>query len=122
MGLVKKMKSSWLKQQAQMSGAFLGGLVRYGYPNLFEVNVSSWRKIVIDETDNTKPDKYDIKEWAIQAYKLPDLPDLIKAKNGKIPRPEKSTAKPVQPQDIYDACGIMAWLENELVKGGVIDG
>lgn len=38
-----------LKQQAEISGAFLGGLVRWGYSNIFQVGNSSWRKLVADE-------------------------------------------------------------------------
>jgi len=44
-----KGQSSFLKQQAEISGAFLGGLLRYGYGQLFQVHNTSWRKVVADQ-------------------------------------------------------------------------
>lgn len=41
--------SSWLKQQAEISGAFLGGLVRWGYTNVSQINSVRWRKMVADD-------------------------------------------------------------------------
>ena len=48
-GQVKSGFSNALKQQAQISGSFMGGLLRYGYLNLFEINNQSWRKLVADD-------------------------------------------------------------------------
>ncbi len=107
------MQSNTLKQQGQYTGAFLGSVLRYGYPNLFEVHNQTWLKPVRADLGIGRPDKWDVKRWAIEYYRLPDLPDLIQhSKLGKIPRPETSKAKAVQPDDIYDACGIMAWLQD----------
>lgn len=41
--------SSYLKQQAEISGAFLGGLVRWGYQNVSQINSMRWRKMVADD-------------------------------------------------------------------------
>jgi hypothetical protein len=38
--------SSWLKQQAEISGAFLGGAARWGYTNIAQMNSIQWRKTV----------------------------------------------------------------------------
>lgn len=118
MGIVKRAQSGWLKQQAQISGAFLGGLVRYGYQNVFEINYQSWLNVIRKQTGQTIPankeSKWKVKQWAIEHYGMPDLPDLIQhGKLGKIPRPEGSKAKAVQPEDVYDALGIMEYMRIE---------
>lgn len=41
--------SSFLKQQAEISGAFLGGAARWGYTNLAQMNSIQWRKQVADD-------------------------------------------------------------------------
>jgi len=135
-GLTKGGESSWLKQQAEMSGAFLGGLVRYGFQNVSQMNTIRWRKVVADELGitthvskwkdptlagkyNTTPDnvgKFRTKQWALNpgyafqgtfSEEVPDFPDIISnAKLGRIPRPEGSRAKAVQPDDRYDALAV----------------
>lgn len=118
MGMVKKMESGWLKQQAEINGAFLGGLIRYGYVNIFQVNNQSWKNIIREDEGIRAPDKWDVKRWAISAYGLPDRPDLIAhGTRGLIPRPKESKAKAKQPDDVYDACGIMDWMRTEMEKG-----
>jgi hypothetical protein len=114
LGLAKRAQSGWIKQQAQVSGAFLGGLSRCGYTNTYEINYQTWLNVVRAETGlglspKDKP-KWKVKEWAIEAFGVPDFPDLIKSKHGKIPRPEGSKAKAEQPEDIYDALGVMSWM------------
>lgn len=120
LGIVKRAQSAWIKQQAQMSGSFLGGLLRYGYRNVYEINNQAWHGIVRAHFEPEKiPQaaiKWKVKEWALDAFDVPDLPDLIKSKHGKIPKPETSRAKPEQPDDIYDALGIMSWMQNECEK------
>ena len=109
-------ESGWVKQQCEISGAVLGSLVRWGYKNIWQINNQQWKKVLRTEgvTIRKMPEgKWDIKDWAIQAYGLPDLPDLVKSKTGgKIPRPESgfgARAKPVQPDDVYDAAACMAF-------------
>lgn len=117
-GIVKRADSAWLRQQAQIHGAFVGGLVRWGFTNVFEINNQLWKNPIRDEREQVGEgrgiDKWDVKEWAMAAYGLPDLPDLIKnTKRGLIPRPDNSRAKAVQPDDLYDAAGILSWMQNE---------
>jgi hypothetical protein len=118
-GRKSKFQSAWIKQQTQMSGAFLAGMIRHGYTNVFEINNVQWRKVVADDlgitTHHTKWDKFKPKEWALENFKdVPDLPDLIAhSKRGLIPRPDGSRAKAVQPEDIYDALGICMWMAKE---------
>jgi hypothetical protein len=112
-GIVRKAESGWLRQQAQVQGAFLGGLSRYGYRNVYEVNSQVWKNPIRAELDQGKIDKWDVKAWAMSAFDLPDLPDLIDhSTRGLIPRPENSKAKARQPDDIYDAAGILAWMQD----------
>jgi hypothetical protein len=111
-----KFESGWVKQQCEISGAVLGSLMRWGFRNIEQVNNQKWRSTLKKEgvKIRTGPEgKFDIKEWAIQAFGLPELPDLVKSKSGsKIPRPEigyGAKAKAVQPDDIYDAAAVMAY-------------
>lgn len=127
--------SNSLKQQAQISGSFFGGLARYGYKNLHEISTDWWRKLVADDlgitTHHTKwlskkiakkynckienSGKWRSKQWAIKTYGVPDLPDLIyKTKVGLTPRPEDSRAYAVQPEDLYDALAIMRWMQLQI--------
>lgn len=129
-GAVKQGASGYLKQQAEIAGAVKGSLVRYGYTNLNEINNQQWYKVLREEGVPfvTPPrgssqaeknaaklkNKFLVKEWAMGAWGLPDLPDLVKAKSGaKIPRPKEgfgSKAKAIQPNDIYDAAAVCAWM------------
>lgn len=113
-GIVKRAESQWLRQQAEICGAFRGGLVRYGYSRVYDVNASSWRAAVAHDMgmkSNKDFTKWHVKKWAMFSYGIEDRPDLIqKTGVGLTPKPEKSTAKPKQPDDIYDACGIMDWM------------
>ena len=117
LGIVKRAQSAWIKQQAQMSGSFIGGLLRYGYRNVYEINNQQWHGIVRahfkPETIPQKEIKWKVKEWALEAFDVPAFPDLIQSKHGKIPKPDTSRAKPEQPDDIYYALGIMSWMQNE---------
>lgn len=138
---VQSGNSNRLKQQAEMSGAFLGGLLRYGYENISQMHNQTWRGVVAKDLGTTtyykkwkdpalcaiyncKPNdtgKFRSKQWALgeqyspfNVSKIPDWPDIIESsKLGKIPRPEGSVAKAVQPDDRYDALAIMRaeWLE-----------
>jgi hypothetical protein len=126
MGIVKNAKSGWLKQQAQIQGTFIGGLVRYGFENIYEVNAQSWKKTVADElgvkVGQSKEFKWVVKKWAIDTYGLEDMPDLINhGKLGLIPKPVTSRAKPIQPEDIYDAMGLCAWMEATFLAGRELD-
>lgn len=128
-GATKQQQSSYLKQQAEVAGAFKGSLARYGFLNMYEINNSQWRATLRRDGHDIRKGqegKWDIKEWAIKAFGLPDLPDLVKSKSGaKIPRPESgygAKAKAVQPNDIYDAAACCAWMVDELERTGVIDG
>jgi hypothetical protein len=118
MGYAKQGNSAWLKQQAQLQGAFVGGLLRYGYTNIYEINSESWKKLVAADIGfkgrRTKEFKWNVKEWAIHDWGLPELPDLIQSKDGLKPKPVTSRAKPAQPEDVYDACGCMNWMLNEI--------
>jgi hypothetical protein len=123
--------SQTLKQQAEISGAFLGGLIRWGYTNIAQISSTRWRMVVAEDLGitihhtkwrspelalkyNCKPadsGKFRAKQWAMGAKfpnEIPDFPDIIERPGGKIPRPEGSKAKAVQPADEYDALAI-AW-------------
>ena len=142
LGMVGRTQSNALKQQAEISGAFLGGLLRYGYKNIFQIPANSWRKVVADdlgitihhskwkdpmlcERYNCKPadsGKFRAKQWALECFstgdaRVPDWPDIINSAKGKIPRPEGSRAKAVQPDDRYDGLAVMQWVRDEFYRG-----
>lgn len=126
--------SKWLKQMAEVSGAFKGGLVRGGYHEIHEINNSQWKAVLRKEgvefikggrelsarekKEVALANKFIVKDWVIAAYGLPDLPDLVKSKTGgKIPRPDAgygAKAKPEQPNDVYDAAACMAFMQDHL--------
>jgi hypothetical protein len=121
LGMLKKMNSGWVKQQCEISGAVIGSLMRWGYTQIWQINQSQWKKTIRDDGTEIRkmPEgKFDVKKWAIQAYNLPEWPDLVIGKDGvKIPRPESgrgANAKAVQPDDRYDAAGICAWMADEI--------
>jgi len=135
-GTKNNFTSGFLKQQAEISGAFLGGLVRFGYGNVVQMNSMRWRKTVADDlgitthhskwrnpefvkTYNCLPKdtgKFRSKQWALTSppfskkftADVPDFPDIISGSKGNTPRPEGSKARAIQPADEYDALAI-AW-------------
>jgi len=122
----KTFTGSWIKQQCEVAGAAKGAIVRYGWPNIYEINNAQWKATLRREgvTIRKMPEgKWDVKEWACQALGLPDLPDLVRGKEGgKIPRPESgrgANAKAVQPSDVYDAAACLAWMMDEIQEGRV---
>lgn len=128
-GMHKRMESNALKQQAQISGAVLSGLVRWGWTQVFEINNTYWRKIVAEALGITihhskwnptkKEGKFRAREYCQQVYPdMPGFPDLIQhSKRGLIPRPEGSKAQAVQNDDRYTAVAIADWMRGELKKG-----
>ena len=129
-----KGQSQTLKQQAEISGAFLGGLLKYGYTNIYQIHNTWWRKIVADDlgitTHHSKwgrglEGKMRPKEWALgywnatDAYEIwddvPEWPDLIadQKNGGRKPMPENSRARPLQPDDRYDALAMSLWMMRE---------
>lgn len=146
MNFIGKAQSGFLKQQAEISGAFLGGLLRYGYQSIWQLSNVKWRQTVANdlgitihhskwsdpalvEVFNCLPKytgKFRAKQWALKSdlfqNGVPDWPDIIEsAKLGKIPRPEGSQARAVQPDDRYDALAIMVTLRDDLEKLGAFD-
>ena len=147
-GFLKRAHGSSIKQQAEISGAFLGGLLKAKYTEIYQMGNSEWRKLVADEiressgedvtTHFTKyrapwlAEKYNCsiqnsgkfrsKQWALEVvpYEIPDWPDIISSKHGSIPRPEGSRAKAVQADDRYDALAI-CWAMWQRLKSEGID-
>jgi hypothetical protein len=122
----KTFTGSWIKQQCEVAGAAKGALVRYGWPNIYEINNAQWKATLRREgiTIRKMPEgKWDVKTWAMAALGIPDMPDLVAGKEGgKIPRPESgwgAKAKAVQPSDVYDAAACMAWMQDEILSGRV---
>lgn len=155
MGMAGKGASSFLKQQAEISGAFLGGLVRYGYTQVSQMNSMRWRTMIAEDLgitthhskwrspelaalyncNPTDSGKFRTKEWAFGPWmgsfyenggfpnEIPDWPDIITSgKLGKIPRPEGSVAKAVQPDDRFDALAVMWCHYQELLDEGALEG
>jgi hypothetical protein len=153
MGIPMGKTSGFLKQQAEISGAFLGGLMKYRYTNVAQINNTRWRTMIANDLGitihhskwrspelalrfNCRPadsGKFRSKEWALDHWNrlnegnifpgvIPDLPDIIERAQGKMPRPEGSTAKAVQPEDAYDALAVAWTYIGELVEMKVLPG
>lgn len=112
--LAKKGDSAWLRQQAQIHGSFVGGLLRWGWTRVYEVNNQLWKGPVRDALGKGTIDKWDVKDWAVEKWGI-EVPDIINtAKLGMIEQPSTSRAKPHAPNDIYDALGVMNWTGREV--------
>jgi hypothetical protein len=73
--------SSYLKQQAEISGAFLGGLVRWGYTNITQMNSVRWRKMIADDLGiTTHHSKWKSPELALQYNCAPKDSGKFRAK------------------------------------------
>jgi len=132
--------SQSLKQQAEISGAFLSGLLKSGFKNIFQIGAWQWKQIVAEDLGITihhskygkgVEGKMRSKEWALscQGYgwqhtypnEIPEWPDLISRGGAMMPRPEGSKAKAVQPDDRYDALAIMEWMVQERNRGQPVE-
>lgn len=49
LGMIRGGLSAFLKQQAEISGAFLSGLVKWGYTNVSQMNSIRWRQMVAQD-------------------------------------------------------------------------
>jgi len=119
-GMIKRAQSAWVKQQCEIAGAFKGSLAKWGFPHIYEINNQQWKKVLRHEgvvIRKGTEGKWDVKDWAIQAFGMPNLPDLISKGGAKIPRPEGSKAKGIQPLDVYDAAACAAWMQDEITEG-----
>ncbi len=125
-GHIQRHAGQAIKQQIQISGALIGGLLRYGWPNLYEIQANTWRKVVADDlgitTHHTKwnptktEGKFRAKEWVKLFHPKWDghWPDMIRTnKRGLIPQPETSKARPEQSDDRYEALAIMEWMRRQ---------
>jgi hypothetical protein len=133
---------AWMKQQIQISGAFIGGLLRYGYKDIYEIQANQWRALVAKDLGitthaskwNTQdvlklPDGYHAKSNTVGKYRAQQWveefhpkwdgkwPDIIASSHGQISRPPTSKAQGVQADDRYEAYAIAEWLRRELKKG-----
>ena len=100
------------------------------------IHHSKWKDPALALQFNCKPDdtgKFRAKQWAMTGsdstlwpylegfpVEIPDWPDIIKGKDAKVPRPEGSTAKAIQPDDRYDVSAMAEWMRRELETAGVI--
>jgi hypothetical protein len=48
-GHLQRKESQTIKQQCQISGSFLGSLLRWGWVNIYEIQANAWRKVVADD-------------------------------------------------------------------------
>lgn len=124
--------SQSMKQQAQITGSFMGGLLRYGFQNVHEINNVFWRQLVANDLGITihkskwSPNgegKFRAKQWVLErkneeGWNIPEFPDLIKRDGRAMPKPEDSRAKPFQSDDRYEALAMMEWMRFEIKKGG----
>lgn len=128
MGHMQRNQGNSIKQQIEINGALLGGLLRWGFPHIYQIQANQWRKVVADDlgitTHHTKwnpngEGKFRAKEWVKKFHPKWDgqWDDLIRSsKHGLIPRPEKSIAKAEQSDDRYEALAMAQWARLNLAK------
>lgn len=116
--------SQRFREQAELIGAFLGGLLRWGYANVSLINARSWQALVANDLGmkaNKDFNKWHVKNWARETYDAPKWPDLIRTgKSGLIPKPKGSKAMPEQPDDRYDSTAIMTATWDAIPKGVIV--
>lgn len=132
-GALQRSKSNKsAKQQLQISGAFIGGLLRYGYKQLWEIQWQQWAAVVAKDLGLTthhtkwnptkKEGKYRAQEWVKKFHPKWDggWPDLVRnSKLGLVPRGD-SKAQGIQSDDRYESLGIMWFMRCELKKEGAL--
>lgn len=127
-GHLQRGVSMHVKQQLEICGAFMGGLLRYGWQYLYQIQWQQWAKLVAEDlgitTHHTKwnPDKhvgkYRAQQWVEQFHPKWDghWPDLVySSKHGLVERGD-SKAKGKQSDDRYEALGIMNWMRKEIAS------
>lgn len=139
-GFLQRAESAWVKQQLQISGAFLGGLLKWGYSDIYEIQANQWRALVAHDLgitthtskwNNTEylalpPEfhaapknvgKYRAQQWVQVFHSKWDghWPDIVNTKDGQVPR-GNSKAQGVQSDDRYEALAMAEWLRRELKK------
>lgn len=143
-GYLQRAQSQWVKQQLQISGAFLGGLIKWGYNNIEEIQANKWRAMVAHDLGITThkdkwgstdflalpPEfhpasknvgKYRAQQWVQQFHPKWDghWPDIVKTKDGQVPRPETSKAAGEQCDDRYEALAMAEWLRRDIKNAKV---
>jgi hypothetical protein len=144
-GYLQRAQSAWVKQQLQISGSFLGGLLRWGYSDIMEIQANQWRSMVAHDlaeklgadftTHKSKWStedflslppgfhagsknigKYRAQQWVQQFHPKWDghWPDIVKTKDGQVPRPSTSKAAGEQSDDRYEALAMAEWLRRDL--------
>jgi hypothetical protein len=106
------LNSNRYREQAELNGAFVGSLLKWGYEHVYSVNVKAWQSLVAADLDmklGRDFTKFHVKEWVKEVYGK-SWKDLISSPNGLITKPKTSKAKPAQPDDRVDATGIMEWV------------
>lgn len=125
----RKGASQVAKQQMEIGGALLGGLLRWGWKNLWQIQAQQWQKPVADDLGITthhtkwnptkKEGKFRAKDWIKEFHPKWDghWPDLISHnKLGLIVKPETSRAQGVQSDDRYEALAMANFMRLELKK------
>jgi hypothetical protein len=85
---VNKNISGFLKQQAEISGAFLGGLVRYGYQNIWQVQSIKWRAMIAKDLGiTTHHSKWRSPELALEYNCLPKDSGKFRSKQWALSSP-----------------------------------
>ncbi len=124
-GHLQRHASNSAKQQLQISGAFLGGLLRYGWKNIYEIQANQWRKVIADDLGITihktkwspgGEGKFRAREWVEKFHPKWDghWPDMIRTQRGLITKPEASKAKAQQSDDRYEALAAMWWMRQQM--------
>lgn len=129
-GHLQRGASKALKQQIEIGGAVIGGILRWGWVNLWQIQAQQWQKPVAEDLGITthhtkwnptkKEGKFRAKEWIEKFHPKWDghWPDIIKhSKLGNIPRPDDSKARGFQSDDRYEALAMAHFQRLELKKG-----
>jgi len=126
---IQKGASGVVKQQIEIGGAMLGGLLRWGWKEIWQIPATKWQAVIAKDLGITahhskwnptkKEGKFRAKEWVEKFHPKWDghWPDIIRhSKLGMIPRPDTSKARGEQSDDRYEALAIAYFMRMELKK------
>lgn len=133
LGHIKNAQGAFIKQQIQISGAFVGPLLSAGFSQVYEIAANQWRAMVAHDLGITiyykkwnDPElvntfhchpknvgKFRARQWVEKFHPKWDghWTDIISSsKMGSIPRPEDSKAMGIQSDDRYEALAMAEFM------------
>jgi hypothetical protein len=82
-GFLKRAHASSIKQQAEISGAFLGGLLKSKFVEVYQIGNTEWRKLIADEISEATGEDVTIHHSKWRSQRLVDAFNCNLTNSGK---------------------------------------